>query len=48
MLKQTPSHGAGIGADLAIQHKIIMFEAENSFLEQTISKMSLQLNENHS
>ena len=48
MLKQTPSHGAGIGADLAIQHKIIMFEAENSFLEQTILKMSLQLNENHS
>lgn len=39
ILKQTPSHGAGIGVDLAIQHKIIMLEAENSFLEKTVAHL---------
>lgn len=48
MLKQTPTHGSGIGVDLAIQHKIIMLEAENTFLEQTVLKIKSQLKENHS
>lgn len=48
-LKHTPSHGSGIGVDLAIQHKIIMLEAENSFLKQTVEKIKTQINqENHS
>lgn len=35
-LKQTPSHAKATTVDLAVKHKIIMAEAEISFLESTI------------
>lgn len=37
--KQTPSHNARVGVNLAVKHKITMLEAEISFLENTINKL---------
>ena len=38
-LKQTPSHSASRGVDLAIKHKIKMMEAEVLFIEETINEL---------
>ena len=43
MIRQTPSHGIESGVNLAIEHKTTMLEAEVSFLEKTINKLSLRL-----
>lgn len=44
-LKQTPSHGVRSGVNLAVEHKIFMLEAEVTFLERTIKKLSHYLDE---
>lgn len=38
--KQTPSHETGSGVNLAVEHKIVMLEAEIAFLEKTIDKLN--------
>ncbi|MBS4174315.1 PadR family transcriptional regulator [Bacillus sp. FJAT-49736] len=40
MFKQTPTHGIRFGVNLAVEHKIIMLEAEIQFLEKTINNLS--------
>ncbi len=39
LFKQTPAHGIRTGVNLAVKHKIIMLEAEISFLENTIQHL---------
>lgn len=43
-MKQTPSHGERSGVNLAVEHKIAMFEAEVTFLEKTIKNLSIYSN----
>jgi DNA-binding PadR family transcriptional regulator len=40
IMKQTPSHGAKSGVNLAVEHKITMLEAEITFLEKSIRSLS--------
>jgi len=39
LFKQTPAHGIRTGVNLAVEHKIIMLEAEVAFLEKTINNL---------
>lgn len=39
MYKQTPTHGTRTGVNLAVAHKITMFQAEITFLEKSINEL---------
>ncbi|MEH6890058.1 PadR family transcriptional regulator [Bacillus sp. JJ864] len=43
IFKQTPVHEMRIGVNLAIEHKIIMLEAEIAFLEKTVKTLSSKM-----
>lgn len=38
--KQTPTHGTRTGVNLAVEHKVMMLEAEMRFLEKTIRNLT--------
>lgn len=42
LFKQTPAHGIRTGVNLAVEHKIIMLEAEVAFLEKTINNLQFK------
>jgi DNA-binding PadR family transcriptional regulator len=43
-LIQTPSHGNGIGVNLAVEHKKIMLEAEVQFLQKSLQILKMKSN----